>query len=92
MIIKMSATGTASVTSLNFIGFEDGAKNSINPLLFNRIYISPNLPVTAGKWIHASAGFLPGQQSYLKRRQTLWNKSRIAQDLQRAGFRRVTDS
>ena len=86
----MSATGTNSVTSVNFIGFEEGAKNSINPLLFNRIYIAPTLPVTAGKWIHASAGFLPGQQSYLKRRSTVWNKSRIADDLKRAGFARVT--
>ena len=87
----MSGTGTASVTSLNFIGFEETSKNSVDPLLFNRIYIAPELPVTAGKWIHAAAGFLPGQQSYLKRRATIWNKSRIADDLKRAGFRRVTN-
>ena len=88
----MSATGTASVTSLNFIGFDDGAKNSADPLLFNQIYIAPEIPSTAGKWIHPAAGFLPGQQSYLKRRKTIWNKSRVADDLKRAGFRRVTHS
>lgn len=87
----MSGSGNASVTSLNFIGFEEGAKNSTDPLLFNRIYIAPERPVTAGKWIHAAAGFLPGQQSYLKRRKAVWNKSRIADDLKRAGFHRVTN-
>ena len=82
---------SASVTSLNFVGFDWAARNSANPLIFNQIYIAPKPPVTAGKWIHAAAGFLPGQQSYLKRRTQLWNKSRIAQDLKRAGFRRVTE-
>ena len=42
----MSATGTASVTSLNFQGFEDFARNGTSPILFNQIYIAP-----AGKWI-----------------------------------------
>ena len=86
----MSATGTASVTSLNFQGFEDFAKNGTSPILFNQIYIAPEPPTTAGRYIHAVAGFLPGQQSYLKNRVQLWNKSRIGQDLKRAGFHRVT--
>ena len=86
----MSETHTASATSLNFIGFEDMAKNNTSPLLFNQIYIAPELPVTAGKWIHPAAGFLPGQQSYLKRQKTVWNKSRIGENLKLAGFRRIS--
>ena len=79
----MSATGTASVTSLNFQGFEDFAKNGTSPILFNQVYIAPEQPTTAGRWI-------PGQQSYLKRKAQLWNRSRIASDLKLAGFRRLT--
>ena len=66
------------------------AKNSTSPLLFNQIYIAPEIPVTAGKWIHPSAGFLPGQQSYLKLQKTVWNKSRIGDNLKLAGFRRIS--
>ena len=86
----MSATNTASATSLNFVGFDDMAKNNTSPLLFNQIYIAPEIPVTAGKWIHPAAGFVPGQQSYLKRQKTVWNKSRIGDNLKLAGFRRIT--
>ena len=86
----MSETTTASATSLNFVGFDDMAKNNTNPFLFNRIYIAPEIPVTAGKWIHPSAGFLPGQQSYLKLQKTVWNKSRIGDNLKLAGFRRIS--
>ena len=86
----MSETGTTSVTSLNFMGFDDIARNSTRPLLFNQIYIAPEIPVSAGKWIHPLAGFIPGQQSYLKRQKTVWNKSRIADNLKLAGFRRLT--
>ena len=39
---------------------------------------------------HPLAGFIPGQQSYLKRQKTVWNKSRIADNLKLAGFRRLT--
>ena len=35
----MSETTTASATSLNFVGFDDMAKNNTSPLLFNQIYI-----------------------------------------------------
>ena len=86
----MSETGTTSVTSLNFMGFADIARNSTSPLLFNQIYIAPEIPVSAGKWLHPLAGFIPGQQSYLKRQKTVWNKSRIADNLKLAGFRRLT--
>ena len=78
----MSETTTASATSLNFVGSMT--------FLFNRIYIAPEIPVTAGKWIHPSAGFLPGQQSYLKLQKTVWNKSRIGDNLKLAGFRRIS--
>ena len=61
-----------------------------SPLLFNQIYIAPEIPVTAGKWIHPAAGFVPGQQSYLKRQKTVWNKSRIGDNLKLAGFRRIS--
>ena len=85
----MSETTTASATSLNFVGFDDMARNNTSPLLFNRIYIAPEIPVTAGKW-NPAAGFLPGQQSYLKRQKTVWNKSRIGDNLKLAGFRRIS--
>jgi hypothetical protein len=83
------ATTTASATSMNFVGFEEAAKNSTAPILFNRIYIAPNQPITAGRQIHAKAGFLPGQQPYLKINRDVWNKSRIAQNLRLQGYRRV---
>ena len=85
----MSETTTASATSLNFVGFDDMAKNNTNPFLFNRIYIAPEIPVTAGKWIHPSAGFLPGAE-HLKLQKTVWNKSRIGDNLKLAGFRRIS--
>ena len=37
----------------------------------------------------AAAGYVPGQQSYLKQRRTIWSKSRIARDLELQGFTRV---
>ena len=86
----MSDTHTTSATSLNFLGFDDMAKNGTAPLIFNQVYIAPTIPITAGKWIHPAAGFVPGQQSYLKRQKTVWNKSRIASNLKLAGFRRIT--
>ena len=59
----MSETGTTSVTSLNFMGFDDIARNSTSPLLFNQIYIAPEIPVSAGKWIHPLAGFIPASRA-----------------------------
>ncbi len=83
------ATTTASATSMNFVGFEEAAKNSTAPILFNRIYIAPNQPTTAGRQVHAKAGFLPGQQPYLKINRDVWNQSRIARNLRLQGYRRV---
>ena len=84
----MSST-TASATSLNFIGFDDMVGNGTAPVLYNRVVILPRLRETAGKWIHPAAGYVPGQQSYLKQRRAIWSKSRIARDLELQGFRRV---
>ena len=69
------ATTTASATSLNFVGFEDMRGTGTAEILYNRVYIMPPLPVTAGRYIHATAGFVPGQQSYLKAPGQRWNKS-----------------
>ena len=69
------ATTTASATSLNFVGFEDMKGNGTAEILYNRVYIMPPLPVTAGRFIHATAGFVPGQQPYLKTPGQRWNKS-----------------
>ena len=84
-----ASTTTASATSLNFVGFEEAAQNGAAPILFNRIYIAPNQPVTAGRHAHATAGFLPDQQPYLKINRDVWNKSRIAQNLRLQGYRRI---
>ena len=75
-----------SATSLNFLGFENMKGYGTPELLFNRIFIEPNLPETAGKGAIAVTGFLPGQQSYLKARRSVWSKSTVAQQLERQGF------
>ena len=82
-------TGSASVTSMNFVGFEELKGQGAPELLYNQIFIEPNLPETSGAGNIAAAGFVPGQQSYLKRRQQIWSKSRIARDLALQGFKRV---
>ena len=87
----MSATTTSSATSMNFIGFDELQGNGTSPILFNRIVILPNRRETAGRQIHPVAGFLPGQQSFLKPRVQVYNKSAEAADkrLARQGFKRV---
>ena len=80
---------STTTASLNFVGFEEAALNGAAPILFNRIYIAPNQPVTAGRHNHATAGFLPGQQPYLKLNRDVWNKSQIAQNLRLQGYRRI---
>ena len=49
----------ASATSMNFIGFEELKGKGAPELLFNQIYIEPNLPQSTGKFNHAAAGFVP---------------------------------
>ena len=82
-------TGSASVTSMNFVGFEELRGQGAPELLYNQIFIEPNMPETSGAGNIAAAGYVPGQQSYLKQRKQIWSKSRIARDLELQGFRRV---
>ena len=86
----MSAT-TTSATSMNFIGFDEMQGNGTSPVLYNRVVIMPHRRETAGKWVHPVAGFLPGQQPYLKPRVQLYNKSEqhVDKRLARQGFKRV---
>ena len=71
--------GGPSATSLNFIGFEDAAKNSTSPLIYDQVYIQFDQPSTAGRYIHPVAGFLPGQQSYLKPNIQVFSTGQYAQ-------------
>ena len=82
-------TGSASVTSMNYVGFEEMRGQGAPELLYNQIFIEPNLPEATGVGNIAAAGYVPGQQSYLKQRKTIWSKSRIARDLELQGFSRV---
>jgi len=82
-------TGSASVTSVNFVGFEELRGQGAPELLYNQIFIEPNLPQATGSGMIAAAGYVPGQQSYLKQRRAIWSKSRIARDLELQGFSRV---
>ena len=82
-------TGSASVTSMNYVGFEE-LKGEVAPeLIYNQIFIEPNMPEATSTGNIAAAGYVPGQQSFLKQRRAIWSKSRIARDLQRQGFSRV---
>ena len=80
-------TGSASVTSMNYVGFEELRGQGAPELLYGQIFIEPNLPETAGYGVHAAAGFVPGQQSYLKARRQIWSQSGIGRDLAKQGFR-----
>ena len=82
---------TASATSLNFIGFDDMSGNGTAPVLYNRVVILPKRRETAGKWVHPVAGFVPGQQPYLKNRVQIWNKARTPANkhLARQGFKQI---
>jgi len=84
-------SSTASATSLNFIGFDEMIGNGTSPILYNRVVILPKQRETAGKWVHPVAGFVPGQQPYLKRRTQVWNKSleTANKHLARQGFKQV---
>ena len=85
------STTTSSATSLNFIGFDEMHGNGTSPILYNRIVILPNRRETAGKWVHPIAGYVPGQQPYLKPKVQVYNKSieRSDKRLARQGFKRV---
>ena len=85
------STTTSSATSLNFIGFDEMHGNGTSPILYNRIVILPNRRETAGKWVHPIAGYVPGQQPYLKPQVQVYNKTleRSDKHLARQGFKRV---
>ena len=72
----MSQIANASATSLNFIGFEDVNGQGMPQILYNQVFIEPNQSFTAGVGQIAAAGFVPGTQSYLKRRQAVWSQFR----------------
>ena len=84
------ATGTASATSMNFLGFDDMKGFGTPPLMFGQVFIEPNMSETAGVNALAAVGFLPGQQSYIKRRKAIWSKSSLGRSLQQQGFRTVS--
>ena len=73
--------GGPSATSLNFLGFEDAAKNNTSPLIYDQVYIQYDQPSTAGRYIHPVAGFLPGQQSFLKPNVQVFNTQYYAQHI-----------
>ena len=74
---------------MNFVGFEDFQGQGAPELIYNQVFIEPNLPEATSSGNIAAAGYVPGQQSYLKRRRTVWSKSRIARDLSLQGFKRT---
>ncbi len=78
---------SASATSLNFQGFEDMAGFGTPSLLYGRIFIEPDMPRTAGRNAIAATKPPPGQFPYLRARRTLWNKSSVARQLERQGFK-----
>ena len=86
------STTTSSATSLNFIGFDEMKGNGTPDILYNRVVLLPTRPQTAGPQIGPVAGFLPGQQSFLKPRGEIWNKKaeRFSKRLAYQGYKRVT--
>jgi hypothetical protein len=86
------STTTTSATSLNFIGFDEMQGNGTSPILYNRIVILPPRPETAGRHVHPVAGFLPGQQPYLKSGKQIFNRHTLPSNkrLARQGFRNAS--
>mgnify|MGYP003724062175 CR=1 FL=1 len=82
----MSQLANASATSLNFIGFEDQRGQGMPEILYNQVFIEPNQSYTAGVGSLAAAGFVPGTQSYLKRRQAIWSQTSVGRQLAGEGF------
>ena len=84
-------TTTSSATSMNFIGFDEMRGNGTAPILFNRVVILPPPRETAGKWIHPAAGFVPGQQPYIKEQVQIYNRSlrQVDKRLARQGFKQA---
>ena len=74
---------------MNFVGFEELKGQGAPELLYNQIFIEPNLAQATSAGNIAAAGYVPGQQSYMKQRRTIWDKSNLARDLRLRGFSRV---
>ena len=77
----MSQLANSSATSLNFIGFENQKGQGLPELIYNQVFIQPNQSYTAGVGQLAAAGFVPGTQSYLKRRQAVWSQTTVGRQL-----------
>ena len=76
---------------MNFIGFDELKGNGTPDILYNRVVILPPTPETAGSQIHPVAGFLPGQQSFLKPKvQVSTQRVPIDKRLAMQGFQRFT--
>jgi hypothetical protein len=71
---------------MNFVGFEELKGNGSPDLIYNQIFIEPNQPQAMSVNNIAAAGYVPGQQTYLKQRRAIWSKSAIARDLELQGF------
>lgn len=82
----MSQLANASATSLNFIGFEELKGQGEPTQIYNQIFIEPNQSYTAGVGQIAAAGFVPGTQSYLKRRRAIWSGTNVGRQLAGEGF------
>lgn len=76
---------------MNFIGFDEMHGNGTAPILFNRVVLLPPPRETAGKWVHPVAGYIPGQQPYLKPKVQVYNRSlrQVDKRLARQGFRKA---
>ena len=79
---------------MNYVGFEEMRGQGAPELLYNQIFIEPNMPEATGTGNIAAAGYVPGQQHYLKPRTQVYNKSDQVADkrLARQGFKRVYGS
>lgn len=82
----MSQLANSSATSLNFVGFEDVKGQGMPEILYNQIFIEPNQSYTAGVGQLAAAGFVPGTQSYLKKRRAIWSQTSVGRQLASEGF------
>ena len=82
----MSQLANSSATSLNFIGFEEMKGQGMPEILYNQVFIEPNQSYTAGVGQIAAAGYVPGTQSYLKRRQAVWSQTNVGRQLSGEGF------
>ena len=82
----MSQLANASATSLNFIGFEEMKGQGESAKIYNQVFIEPNQSYTAGVGQIAAAGFVPGTQSYLKRRQAVWSNGTVGRQIASEGI------